>query len=411
MEAEILFPLTTMKVRASVIELDMSAKRNKTKRRGLALLVVLIIVMTITVLSLGFLSRSDVELACGENMILKTQMDYLAESALEHAKGLILNPQDVASEYWAGAASQQLVVGSDDYYNVVVVRDDPNYCNYFINGEAYRLKGAEQVGRSSLTAELRLDPVIAYWCEGSTVISDQMVINGDMYCNGIISGAGPIYGDAYAWDVITATNVQGKRYEGVSSPPVTEPGLNYRDYKSSYYIGSQSYAVQQIPTGIYSGPPLVPSPTNPAGVYYCRGNLTLSGNVNITGMLVVKGSLMIEEYADVSITAVKNFPALLTNMNLTFIDSGDPNDAGARLSIIGLAQVGSYIDMVNLVGSHMEVFGTLVSQSSGIITTAGCTVNITAAPDKAAIQTWPAADTPVRWTPAAGAFFKGIERQ
>ncbi len=64
-------------------------------RPGVALLVVLFIVMVITVLSLGYLSRSDVELACGENMILRTQMDYLAESGLEHARGLILNPQDV----------------------------------------------------------------------------------------------------------------------------------------------------------------------------------------------------------------------------------------------------------------------------------------------------------------------------
>ena len=110
----------------------MNDKRNKTNERGAALLVVLFIVMVITVLSLGFLSRSDVELACGENMILKTQMDYLAESGLVHAKGLVLSPQDVDSEYWSGDVRQQLITGSDDYYDVDVVRNDPNYCNYFI---------------------------------------------------------------------------------------------------------------------------------------------------------------------------------------------------------------------------------------------------------------------------------------
>jgi hypothetical protein len=128
-------------------------------------------------------------------------------------------------------------------------------------------------------------------------------------------------------------------------------------------------------------------------------------------MLVVKQSLMIAEYSDVGITAVKNFPALLVNMDLTFIDSGDPNDAGARLSIIGLAQVGSYIDMGNVAGSHMEVFGTLLSQSYGVINTIGCTVNITAAPDRASIETWDSKGVPTRWSPAAGAFFKRIERQ
>ncbi|MHC4096666.1 MAG: hypothetical protein ACYSU3_11500 [Planctomycetota bacterium] len=41
-------------------------KRIKRKKReGAALLIVLFVVMAITVLSLGFISRSDVELACG----------------------------------------------------------------------------------------------------------------------------------------------------------------------------------------------------------------------------------------------------------------------------------------------------------------------------------------------------------
>ena len=71
----------------------MRNKKYKTHRRGVALLVVLFVVMVITILSLGFLSRSDGELACGQNMVIRTQMDYLAESGLEHAKGLILRKQ------------------------------------------------------------------------------------------------------------------------------------------------------------------------------------------------------------------------------------------------------------------------------------------------------------------------------
>ena len=84
--------------------------------KGMALLTVLLIIMAITVISLGFLSRSDVELACGQNMLLRFQMDQLAHSALDHARGLLLNPQEVPSEYWAGAANLQLLAGSADYY-------------------------------------------------------------------------------------------------------------------------------------------------------------------------------------------------------------------------------------------------------------------------------------------------------
>jgi len=136
----------------------MNGKKNRTHRSGMALLVVLIIVMAITILSLGFLSRSDVELACGENMILRTQMDYLAESGLEHARGLILNPQDVSSEYWTGSDGLQLVSGND-YYDVNVVK--LGECNYQLTCDAYRMKNGERFGSSRLTGELRLDPCIA----------------------------------------------------------------------------------------------------------------------------------------------------------------------------------------------------------------------------------------------------------
>ena len=147
----------------------MNKNRNKIKRKGVALLVVLFIVMAITILSLGFLSRSDVELACGENMILRTQMDYLAESGLEHARGLLLNPPDPNLGYWTGAEHLQIVENSNDYYNVDVNQlpfvdpCDPNVCDYEITCTAYREKYGEKVGESILKAELHIDPNIAYW--------------------------------------------------------------------------------------------------------------------------------------------------------------------------------------------------------------------------------------------------------
>jgi hypothetical protein len=147
----------------------MKAGRNTTDRQGAALLVVLFIVMAITVLSLGFLSRSDVELACGENMILRMQMDYLAESGLEHARGLLLCPPDPNSGYWTGAERLQIVENSNDYYNVdvnqlpLVDPCDPNVCDYEITSTAYREKGGERVGESILRAQLHIDPNTAYW--------------------------------------------------------------------------------------------------------------------------------------------------------------------------------------------------------------------------------------------------------
>ncbi len=390
----------------------MNDRRNKINRRGAALLVVLFVVMAITILSLGFLSRSDVELACGENMILRTQMDYLAESGLEHAKGLILNPQDVNSAYWIGANGLQIVENSNDYYNVTV---EPNtvrsgstlWCNYDITCTAYRLKGGQQVGRSRLEAELRLDPCIAYWAGASTTILQRITINGDVYCDGALSNNGYIDGDVFASGTISGANIEGRRNETVVVRPVSWPGLDINDFSSNYYIDSASYSVEVIGPDISDVIP-VPSGNNPARIYYCNdpNNLVnLGGNVTINGTLVVDGDLTISGTNNV-IIAMKNFPALLVSGKVIMADGG-------TLEINGLAQVsegiviggGSQNVGIDVIGGLFIANGNIDGLSSSLNS-----INITAAPAIASIQTWTATGTARRWSPAAGAFFRSIRR-
>jgi len=143
-------------------KIKMYKRKNKNREKGVALLVVLFIVMVATILSLGFLARSDTELACGENMLLRTQMDYLAESGLEHAKGRIWAKDPNVAGQW----TSQLAAGSSDYYDVVVSPrvppfdpNDPNRpCTYQITSTAYREKNGQRVGESVLKGQLYVDP-------------------------------------------------------------------------------------------------------------------------------------------------------------------------------------------------------------------------------------------------------------
>ncbi|MFB0554891.1 MAG: hypothetical protein ACETWQ_16420 [Phycisphaerae bacterium] len=387
----------------------MSSKKYKKSRQGAALLVVLFIVMVITILSLGFLSRSDVELACGRNMVLRTQMDYLVESGLEHARGLILNPQDVVSEYFTGATGQQLVAGSDDYYDLEVVRDDSeptNRCNYIIDCNSYRLRNGEKIGRSSMRGELRLDPCIAYWVGSSTVISGQITINGDVYCNGNLTNNGSIAGDAFASGTIAGVNISGQRNESVIQAPVDWPGLVSSNFGPTYYIGSANYQSEIIDVNVHPVDSFGPSVANPAGIRYCSGDVELVGGVNITGMLVVNGTLRISGANNV-ITAMKNFPALLVNGEVIV-------ENGGTLAIKGLAQIGQQIVMDG--GGEnvdIDVIGGLFISSGGIdgIASSSVSIDISAGPAIASIQTWPVAGIAQRWEPAAGAFFRNIERK
>ncbi len=380
----------------------MKEQRNKTDKKGSALLVVLFVVMVVTVLSLGFLSQSDVELACGENMLLRVQMDYLAESGLEHAKGLILNPQDVDFEYWTGAERLQIITGSDDYYDVNVVKL-LGECNYQITSSAYRERGGEKVGRSSLTAEVRLDPCIALRTGTQWTSEPLTTINGDVYCEGNLIGSADINGDGFSTGYISATNIQGRKNEYVSQPPVGLPGLEAGDFSSDYYIKYNGYSVHIVDSNDHPGGSFIPTEGNPAGVRYCTGDVKVGSGVSIQGMLVVNGTLKITG-ANNSISAVKNFPALIVNGELVM-------ETSATLEVNGLAQIGQRI-LVNGANVEIDVEGSVFIVQGNIdgAEENSANIEITAAPDKAAIQIWPTPGNPVRWSPAAGAFFRSIER-
>ena len=380
--------------------ISMNAKNNKKARSGVALLVVLFIVMAITILSLGFVSRSDVELACGQNMILRTEMDYLAESGLEHARGLILNPQDVSTEFWMGDTNLQLTSGSD-FYEVSVDRDANDFCNYIIDCNSYRLQGTDTIGRSSVRATLRLDPCIAFWTGSSTTLSPQITINGDVYCTGDLTNNGIIGGDVFATGTITGANIEGQK-QVVTEAPVVWPNLISTDFGPTYYIGSTVYSAEiadaNHPVGTFN-----PTGANPAGIRYSNSDVNIPGNVNINGTLVVNGTLRISGLNNV-ITAEKNFPALVVTGEVIMEDGGS-------LVIRGLAQIGQGVSIdAGAASANIDVIGGLFIALNGI-TSNLISVNITAAPLIASIETWPVINTARRWRPAAGAFYRSIERK
>jgi cytoskeletal protein CcmA (bactofilin family) len=350
----------------------MKDKRSKTNRRGSALLVVLFIVMAITILSLGFLSRSDVELACGENMILKTQMDYLAESGLEHARGLILNDSNFSEGNWQ--LSDRLYDGND-YYNVNVVK--LGEYNYKITCDAYREKNGEKIGQSSLKAELRLDPCIAFWTKTGTTVSSGVTINGDVYCNGTLTNNSIINGDVFANGLSGSGSITG-RQKATGDLSLTWPQIAAGDYSYDQTIEANSL-----------------EDTNKAGVLYCPNDIELSGNVNIVGMLIVGANLTITGNGNV-ITAGENLPAMLVTGNLIIAN-------GSHLSVNGLVVVNGEVQT----SGDTDITGGLFVEN-GITGTGN--IAITAAPSKTAIITWSGAGIAERWGQAGGAFFKSIGR-
>jgi hypothetical protein len=365
----------------------MSSNNNKNVRPGVALLVVLFIVMAITILSLGFVSRSDVELVCGQNMLMKTQMDYLAESGLEHARGLILNPQDVNTEFWKGDTDLQLESGSSDFYEVTVDREAGDRCNYIIDCNSYRLEGTDKISLSRLHAVLRLDPCVAYWVDSDTTVWPQMTIIGDVYCNGILTNNNTINGDVFANGLGGSGSITGQQKTAgdlsLAWPRVTASDfiLNYPDQT----IDVSSLDNQSI--------------GNFGQVCHRIGDLELADNVQIEGMLIVEGNLTISGNGNV-ITAGKNLPALLAGGNLIIEDGGGLDVHGLAV-VEGQTQINSGAAGVNIIGGLFVKNGVL----------GGGNITITAAPTKTAIVLWSEAGIAENWGQAACAFYRSIERK
>jgi hypothetical protein len=340
----------------------------KYNERGAALLIVLFIVMAITVLSLGFLARSDTELACGQNMALHTQMDSLAYSGLEHARGLILYPQDVdaAQAYWTGGSALQLPAGND-YYDVNVVMHnssdpDPTYrCTYNVKSEAYLLKKGQKAARSAVEGELRLDPCIAYGSKASTAIPPRITIKGDMYCGGSVLNMGTIYGDVFASALSGSGTMSGQTKafsEAIVSWPNDVTVVNFKSHYPSYQtlpatVSGYSYGSQSLPQ-----------------VCYRSGTLSLAGSATIDGMLIVEGDLNVSSTGN-NINSGKNLPALLVTGDLVIAD-------GAELTINGLAVIKNRV-RIRASAGDLNVYGALFAENGVFETAADSTANTSTA--------------------------------
>jgi len=136
------------------------AKYNKA-RPGMALLVVLFIVMGITLFSMAYVARCDSELLCAKNMSLRVRMEYLSQSALQHARALIIGPPNVIPIGYSQELGLQFE-GGNEYYDltisdpVVLDPGDPNISQYIyqVQCSGYKQVGGEISARSDLNAQI-----------------------------------------------------------------------------------------------------------------------------------------------------------------------------------------------------------------------------------------------------------------
>ena len=158
----------------------------------------------------------------------------------------------------------------------------------------------------------------------------------------------------------------------VNSAPTVAPapaGSAYvYDYSQPYiYQGITCYPTQISGSTLSASPSSSPT-TNPLGIYYCTGSLTVSGQVNIAGTLVVEGSLT--NTGKIYITPATS--TLSTNMPALVVDQKLITSGGARvLNATGVVYVGTAIRAIgSTTTSNITINGALLD-SGGITSYSG----------------------------------------
>jgi hypothetical protein len=328
------------------------------RRRGIALLAVLFVIMAITVLALGFVARSTTESACGQNLASRVETDQLAASGLEHARGLILNPQEAASDCWTGGVGLQLASG-DRSYDVTVAPNpaSPNdHCTYAVTSDAYQTRSGEKVSRSVLSAQLRLDPAVALWLGSATTLTSGWTVYGDARCGGSLAQYGTINGDVYA-SALTGTGVKTGQLRTAGQLGLAWPSLAASVFTSHY--STSTLASSTLAAGTYG-------PYDPIRVLHRQGNLIMQSNTTIRGLLLVEGNLTIQGDNN-TIVAPKNVPALYVTGDLIVGNV-------ATLNLTGLAVVGGRI-LLGAGATGVNVQGALFAAGTVIETAADSSGN------------------------------------
>jgi len=382
--------------------------QHSSSRPGIALLVILFLVATISVLSFGFVMKADSELSCGDNTILRTEMDYIGQTALNYAKALIVNPQDVtvgANGYWQGGTGLQIEPGGD-YFDVQVVRSvtgDTRECTYDVSCQGYRLEDGVRISETKLTAQLRLDPFIAFYSKESTDIPANMTVYGDVYCGNDLHVDGNIKGDIFADSYSdNSAEIDGQFYDIDNyDSNVSWPGINSGRFEPSYYINTEQYWPAFLgPT--HSNETWGTSSGNLAGIYFRYGDYKVTGDVTINGTLVVTGDLEIKT-GPLKITATKNYPALIVMGKITIKSEGSLETAG----LVQTRELRLDID-----ASNVDVTGGLYIYRDGLDVESGYSGNITVKGDPmiASIKLMSTSVNMMEWSPVGGAYFKSIRR-
>ena len=358
------------------------------KRNGLAMMLVLSVLAFVAVMGFAMLSGAALQAQSSRNSSLAVEADALAESGIDLAYFYLLYPHRAPSppaknSLWGGATG--ITFGASVPGSVDVVVTSLGSGNYSVQATGKRAGADGAVVKRQANATAHVDPGFqmkaAAATAGNTVLSLYTTINGDLQSGGNITNNGKITGTAITSNAPLGTGIiTGGWTTPTSNNTSPVPNSSKLTDYSTYKYQGVTYSAATITT-LASNTTLGPTPTNPAGIYKCTGNLNMGSNVTINGTLIVEGGVLNVNGGNNFINPASGFPAAILKSDLVVVGPGTPRN----VSFNGLTWVGGAVKSSGVITNAAYVdfnASVLFGGSSSISLTFLGKVDVSSDPEK-----------------------------
>lgn len=334
----------------------------------MALLLVLSVLAVATVMGAALLSSSSLQASVSSNTLSIAAAESLAESGVNYAMYKLQSATEEEigrGEFWGGQSGISLGSNTSGTIDITVTRPDATKQQYLIESTG-NSDGITR--RISATIELNMtfQPKHAVVFNGGLTLPLSMTVVGPLKSSGVVI----LLNSALMQGRVRAVSIVGPPWPTdwellPSGTPVGVP-TSYRDYLT-YQVDGVSYSAQKL-GGTIDKVTLSPSASNPAGIFWTDGDVTIKDNVTINGTLVVKkksggteGRLTVEG-ANSKIVAQPGYPALIVEDRVIM------KGLSRALKVYGLCWINTSITRsgASQLNSTFEVYGSLLMAGVGV---------------------------------------------
>jgi len=358
-----------------------AARRSSTARRragaqrrpGYVLVVVLGLSVVAFSTGVAFIESQGTVLPEAVNRMAAVRARYMAESGVELAiHYLMYPPNSVATgDYWQGAV-QQRVDSTEDFFTVIVQKDESVEGQYTIRCKGVALYYDGEVrGAHSIRATVLVPPSGTITVDQALLAGDRIALDtsvfivGDVHVNEFLWSFGYVSGHVSATQSVIWSNPSPPASITENAPTVVLPTLDPTNYLAYWVKGSEYQAL------VYPDKTITPAnaaiinsaldaqTNNPGRVVYCTetGKLEVEPGVSINGTLAGEFNLEFIDAGNRAVVPEDGFPAVATTGHIHAEDDGTVVNLGGMV-------FGEMIEFHNKDNVRMGINGPLIITDS-----------------------------------------------